>query len=167
MDSFLFSKVWKVQRSGWKTLGFQTVRILKICRTSGPDVMSSRGLHYVCVISWHDRKRPIFRATTYNFCKASPPQMWAMLPACNHCHCQCCILVCKIKAILRSCWSYLSWQPCFYITLVLNKLSSKFETLLILWPLICQKNHALNPKCSNSWETNFTFVTFQSKTHQL
>ena len=41
---FLFLKVIKVQRPGRKTSGFQTVRILKICRTFGPDVMSGRAL---------------------------------------------------------------------------------------------------------------------------
>ena len=34
---FPFLKVW---RPGRKTSSFRTVRILKICRTSGPDVMS-------------------------------------------------------------------------------------------------------------------------------
>ena len=41
---FLFSKVLKVRCPGWKTSGFQTVRILKNCRTSEPDVMSDRAL---------------------------------------------------------------------------------------------------------------------------
>ncbi len=40
----LFLKVLKVRRPGRKTSGFRTVRILKICRTSGPDVMSGRAL---------------------------------------------------------------------------------------------------------------------------
>ena len=34
----------KVRRPERKTSGFQTIRILKICRTSGPDVMSGRAL---------------------------------------------------------------------------------------------------------------------------
>ena len=38
----VFLKVLKVPRPGRKTSGFQTVRILKICPTSGPDVMSGR-----------------------------------------------------------------------------------------------------------------------------
>ena len=33
-----------IWRPGRKTSGFRTVRILKICRTSGPDVMSGRAL---------------------------------------------------------------------------------------------------------------------------
>ena len=42
---FLFSNVFKVQqRPGWKMSGFWTVRILKICWTSGPDVMFGRAL---------------------------------------------------------------------------------------------------------------------------
>ena len=36
----LFLEVLKVRRPWRKTSGFRTVRILKICRTSGPDVMS-------------------------------------------------------------------------------------------------------------------------------
>ena len=40
----LFLKVSKVRRPGWKTSGFGTVWILKICRTSIPDVMSGRAL---------------------------------------------------------------------------------------------------------------------------
>ena len=40
----LFLKVLKVRRPGRKTSGFRTVWILKICRTSGPDVMSGRAL---------------------------------------------------------------------------------------------------------------------------
>ena len=34
----------KVWRLGWKTSGFQIVKILKICWTSGLDVMSGRAL---------------------------------------------------------------------------------------------------------------------------
>ena len=34
----------KVRRPGRKTSGFQTVRILKILRASGPDIMSGRAL---------------------------------------------------------------------------------------------------------------------------
>jgi hypothetical protein len=42
---FFFEKRgFTVRRPGRKTSGFQTVRILKICRTSGPDVMSGRAL---------------------------------------------------------------------------------------------------------------------------
>ena len=40
----LFLKVLKVRRPGRKTSGFQTVQVLKICRTSGPAVMSGRAL---------------------------------------------------------------------------------------------------------------------------
>ena len=41
---FLSLKVW---RPGRKTSGFRTIRILKICRTSGPDVMSGRALFHI------------------------------------------------------------------------------------------------------------------------
>ena len=41
---FLLLKVLKVRRTGKKTSCFWTVRILKICRTSRPDVMSGRAL---------------------------------------------------------------------------------------------------------------------------
>ena len=40
----LLLKVLKVRRPERKTSGFRTVRILKICRTSWPDVMSGRAL---------------------------------------------------------------------------------------------------------------------------
>ena len=40
----LFSKVLTVRRPKRKASGFWTVRILKICLTSGPDVMSGRAL---------------------------------------------------------------------------------------------------------------------------
>ena len=43
---FLFLKVLKVRRPERKTSGFRTVRILKICRTSGPDMMSGRALNF-------------------------------------------------------------------------------------------------------------------------
>ena len=39
-----FLKELKVRRPGRKTSGFRAVRILKICRTSGPDVMFGRAL---------------------------------------------------------------------------------------------------------------------------
>ena len=41
---FLFITVLKVRHPGRKTSGFRTVRILKILRTSGSDVMSGRAL---------------------------------------------------------------------------------------------------------------------------
>jgi hypothetical protein len=41
---FILLKVLKVRRPVRKTSGFRTVWILKICRTSGPDVMSGRAL---------------------------------------------------------------------------------------------------------------------------
>ena len=41
LDFFLFLKV---RHPGRKTSSLRTVRILKICRTSGPDVMSGRAL---------------------------------------------------------------------------------------------------------------------------
>ena len=41
---FPFLKVLKVRRPGKKKSGFWTVRILKICRNSGPDVMSGWAL---------------------------------------------------------------------------------------------------------------------------
>ena len=44
---FLFFNVW---RPGRKTSGFQTVRILKIFRTSETDVMSGRALPKVMVL---------------------------------------------------------------------------------------------------------------------
>ena len=42
---FLFLKVLKVRRPGRKTSDFWTVRIWKICRTLGPDVMSVKALN--------------------------------------------------------------------------------------------------------------------------
>ena len=44
---FLSLKVW---RPGRKMSGFRTARILKICQTSGPDVMSGRALEDICPI---------------------------------------------------------------------------------------------------------------------
>ena len=44
----LFLQVLKVRRPGRKTSGFRTVWILKICRTSGPDMMSGRALPSGC-----------------------------------------------------------------------------------------------------------------------
>ena len=41
---FIFYLFLKVHRPGRKTSGFRTVRILKICRTSGLDLMSGRAL---------------------------------------------------------------------------------------------------------------------------
>ena len=43
-DFDFFFLILKVRRLGRKPIGFQTVRILKICRTFGPDVMSGRAL---------------------------------------------------------------------------------------------------------------------------
>ena len=49
-------EVLKVRRPGRKMSGFWTVRILKILRTSGPDVMSGRALNniQVKVIIYHN-----------------------------------------------------------------------------------------------------------------
>ena len=41
---FSFSKILKVRNTGRKTLGFQTVWILKNFRTFGPDVIYGRAL---------------------------------------------------------------------------------------------------------------------------
>ena len=49
---FLFSRGFTVRRPGRKTSGFRTVRILKICRTSGPDVMSGRALSGTFIFFW-------------------------------------------------------------------------------------------------------------------
>ena len=47
---FLFLKVLKVRCPGRKTSSFRTVQILKICRISGPDMMSSRALNSVHLV---------------------------------------------------------------------------------------------------------------------
>ena len=44
----------KVWRPGRKTSGFWTIRILKICQTSGPDVMSGRVLADPCYKMEHE-----------------------------------------------------------------------------------------------------------------
>ena len=68
---FLSSKVLKVWRPGRKTSGFRTVRILKICQTSGPDVMSSRALlrtYCLLFILWWNRfVKPTFKMRSISF----------------------------------------------------------------------------------------------------
>ena len=67
----LLSKVLKVRRPGRKTSGFRTVRILKICRTSGPDVMSSRAL-----LQMHDLDLPnIFNMLSVKYRQIDPTKM--------------------------------------------------------------------------------------------
>ena len=68
--SWTFLGLFKIVRSpasGKKTSGFQTVRTFKICRTSGPDVMSGRALGRALHLFMEiNLSRNIYRASRQN-----------------------------------------------------------------------------------------------------
>jgi hypothetical protein len=61
--NLIFFSELKVRRLGMKTSGFRTVRILKICRTSGLDVMSSRALLQIVLLppTWFKKSKFVLR----------------------------------------------------------------------------------------------------------